>query len=100
LIMRLSQEQEELIAMYFQDKPVLKAYVFGSYSRDEADENSDIDIMIELDPKKPIGLEYVQYILDLEKIFAKKIDLVTYKGLSKHVKPYVDEDKRLIYEQA
>ncbi|MCP4456477.1 MAG: nucleotidyltransferase [Cytophagales bacterium] len=98
--MKLSQEQEKLIANYFQDKPVLKAYVFGSYSRNEADENSDIDIMIELDPRKPIGLEFVQYILDLEKLFAKKIDLVTYKGLSKYVKPYVDEDKRLIYEQA
>ena len=98
--MRLSLKQERLIADYFQDKPVLKAYVFGSYSRNEADENSDIDILIELDPEKPIGLEYAQYILDLEKLFAKKIDLVTYKGISKYVKPYVDEDKRLIYEQA
>lgn len=37
------------IRTYFKDKPVLKAYLFGSYSRSDADESSDIDILVELD---------------------------------------------------
>ena len=49
--------------------------VFGSYSRDEENSDSDIDIMVSF--KKPIGLEFVDLSLELEKILNHKIDLVS-----------------------
>ena len=50
---------------YFGNKPVLKAYLFGSVARDEADEESDVDILVVLDYSQPIGLEFIQMQLDL-----------------------------------
>lgn len=87
------------IRNYFQGKPVLKAYIFGSCSRAEADENSDIDILVELDYSRPVGLEFIGMQLDLQEILNRKVDLVTEKALSKYIKPYIDKDKILIYEK-
>ena len=97
--MILSEQHISIIKNFFSGRPVKKAYVFGSYSRDEADENSDIDILVELDHTKPIGMKFYSYQDELEEILQKKVDLVSYEGLSKYVKPFVDQDKVLIYER-
>ncbi len=87
------------IGHYFLDKPVLKAYLFGSYSRAETDENSDIDILVELDYSRPIGLEFVKMQLDLEELLNRRVDLLTEKAVSKYIKQNIDKDKILIYEK-
>jgi predicted nucleotidyltransferase len=97
--MILSEHHIGYIKKFFSGLPVKKAYVFGSYSRDEADENSDIDILVELDHTKPIGMKFFSYQDELAQILQKKVDLVSYEGLSKYVKPFVDKDKVLIYER-
>lgn len=84
---------------YFQNRPVLRAYLFGSEARKESNENSDIDILVELDYSKPIGLEFVKMQLELEKVLNKKVDLLSSKGVSKYIRPYIDHDKILIYER-
>lgn len=97
--MKLSSQHINKIRQFFSDLPVKKAYVFGSYSRDEADKNSDVDILVELDHSKPIGMQFYTYQEALENLLKKKVDLVSYEGISKYVKPFVDKDKVLIYER-
>ena len=75
----------------------MKAYLFGSYVRDEADDQSDIDILVELDYSQRIGLQFIQMKIDLEKLLDTKVDLVSSNGLSQYVKPQVDHEKQLIY---
>ena len=99
--MQLSADDRQRVKDFFAGQPVKKAYLFGSYSRNSAiKESSDIDILVELDYSKHIGLGFIQMILDLEAILKTKVDLVTEDGLSKYVKPFVDKDKILIYERA
>lgn len=95
--MNLSSSDIEIIQNYFKTKPVLKAYLFGSYARNEADEKSDVDVLVELDYNKHIGLGFVQMQLDLQELLHKKIDLVSQNGISKHIAPYINNDKQLIY---
>ena len=76
-----------------------KAYLFGSYSRNEADENSDIDILVELDHSTPIGMRFFSYSGELQHLLKKKVDIVSDEGISKYVKPYIDREKVLIYER-
>ena len=85
------------IKKYFITKPVLKAYLFGSYVRGQADDNSDIDILVDLDYSQKIGLQFIQMKLDLEKLLNAKVDLVSSNGLSKYIKPIVDDEKFMIY---
>lgn len=97
--MRMSSDITSKVGDYFTDKPVLKAYLFGSYARSETGEDSDIDILVELDYSRPIGLEFVKMQLDLQEMLNRKVDLVTEKSMSKYIKPSVDKDKILIYER-
>jgi predicted nucleotidyltransferase len=98
--MQLSSNDIQIVRDYFSGQPVIKAYVFGSYSRDEADNNSDLDILVDLDYTKHIGLGFITMQAELQQKLQKKIDLVSSKAISKYIKPFVDKDKVLIYESA
>jgi predicted nucleotidyltransferase len=76
-----------------------KRYLFGSNSRNEADENSEIDILVDLDYTKPIGMKFSSFKDELVCILKKKVGFLSYEGLSKHIKVFVNKDKLLIYER-
>lgn len=88
-----------VLQKFFTEKPVKRAFLFGSYARNEADKNSDIDILVELDHSKPIGMKFFNFQDELEQLLKRKVDLVSDGGLSKYIKPYIDKDKVLIYER-
>ncbi len=74
--------------------PVASLALFGSFARGEQSAESDIDIMVELD--KPVGIEFVDLLIDLEGIFSgAKVDLVSRKGIKPHYWSYIKDD--LIY---
>ena len=62
--MTLDSTKIDSIKNYFKTRPVLKAYLFGSYVRGAADNNSDIDILVDLDYSQKIGLQCIQMKLD------------------------------------
>ena len=97
--MFLSTHDTDLLRKYFADKAVKRAYLFGSYARNTAVEGtSDIDILLELDYSKPIGMKFCSFQRELEALPLNKVDVVTSDGLSKYVLPYIEKDKILIYE--
>ena len=98
--MNLSNNHKLILQQYFADKPVKRAYLFGSSARNEAKKNSDLDILVELDHSKPIGMKFFIYHQELEELLKVKVDLVSSEGLSKYIKPFVEKDKILIYERA
>lgn len=98
--MKLSAGDKLLLQQFFIGRPIKKAYLFGSYARNEATKDSDLDILVELDHTQPIGMKFFTYQSELEDILHKKVDLVSDEGLSRHVKPFIDQDKILIYERS
>lgn len=62
--------------------------VFGSVARGDARPDSDIDLLIDLDPDRSIldriGLKY-----DLEDLLGRKVDVVTEKALHAYIRPKV-----------
>jgi len=67
--------------------------VFGSYSRGEQVEKSDIDILVEFE--KPIGLDFVLLAEELENILKLKVDLVSKGALKPRAFDVIKKD--LIY---
>lgn len=95
----MSKEYIEKIADCLKNKPVKRAFLFGSAARGEDDERSDIDILVEMDYSQPIGLGFVRMKLELEDLLQKKVDLLTGNSVSKYIRPYIDAEKILIYEK-
>ncbi|MFQ5770600.1 MAG: nucleotidyltransferase family protein [bacterium] len=97
--MKISQNIVASISNYFEDKPVKKVYIFGSQITDQANEDSDIDILVELDYSQPIGLKFLKMRHELQDILNKKVDLISDKAVSKYIRPIIDDNKYLIYEK-
>ena len=97
--MKLSPNDIELIKRVFLDKPVKRAFLFGSFTRDEADQDSDVDILVELDYSKHIGIGFVKIKNQLEEALNKKVDLVSENSVSQHILTFINQDKQLIYER-
>ena len=93
----MSKAQIESLRAYFATQPVLSAYLFGSFARGEADEKSDVDILVDVDRSVSFGLGYFGMIGDLQELLGRPVDVVTREALSPHVKPYVDRDMLRIY---
>jgi predicted nucleotidyltransferase len=97
--MALTDQETTLLQNYFADKPVKRAYLFGSYARNtQVRGASDIDILLELDYSKPIGMKFFSYQRELQGLLHAKVDVVTNDGISKYVLPYIEKDMILIYE--
>ncbi|MGL1885361.1 MAG: nucleotidyltransferase domain-containing protein [Reichenbachiella sp.] len=83
---------------------VRNLYVFGSVLTDRINEKSDLDFLInfsdDLSPEEYTD-NYFNFHIDLEKLFNKRIDLITEKSLHN---PYliqsINENKELIYHAA
>ena len=78
---------KELKPVLYKDYSVKKIGLFGSFSDGTFTDNSDIDILIELE--RPIGWKYFSLELYLEKVFNKKIDLVTKNALKEQIREII-----------
>lgn len=88
------------IVAYLKDQPIIRAWLFGSYSRGEETADSDIDILVDFDKSKPISLLKVcGMITDLEDILGKKVDMVENGRLKDFAVTSANSDKILIYER-
>jgi uncharacterized protein len=84
----LKDKREEILAIA-EKHGAYNVRVFGSVARGEADEKSDIDLLIDysldkVTPWFPAGL-----ILDLQDLLGRKVDVVTVKGLKERIRARV-----------
>ena len=88
--------------------PILKPYinrlaVFGSTVRGEATAKSDLDLLIRLKPygtRPKLGLFKLMEIEEaLKEKLGREIDLVSEDSLSPYIRPYVEKEKIVIYEE-
>jgi len=75
---------QELKPILQTDYSVKEIGLFGSFSDDTFNEESDIDILVEL--YQPIGWRFFSLEIYLEKTFGRKIDLVTKSALKEQIK--------------
>ncbi len=62
--------------------------VFGSVARGEADSESDIDLLVNMEPGRSL-LDLCGLLIDLEDLLGCKVDVVTEKGLRERIRERV-----------
>ena len=73
--------------------PIKTLALFGSVSRGTSTEESDVDILIELD--RPIGSAFFEIADELESVLNQSVDLVSAEGVKPKYLDYIQKD--LIY---
>jgi predicted nucleotidyltransferase len=68
----LRRHRDELQALGF-----AHVSLFGSTARGEARPDSDIDLLVELDRSKRLGLDYFSVLARVEEILGSGVDVVT-----------------------
>jgi predicted nucleotidyltransferase len=59
--------------------------IFGSVARGEADEKSDIDLLVNMESGRSL-LDLCGLLIDLEELLGRKVDVVTEKGLRDRIR--------------
>jgi hypothetical protein len=84
---RLSLRRDELRTRF----GVGSIALFGSYARDEARPESDVDLLVEFE-RTPTFLSYMELIEFLEQLFGTRVDIATPNKLKPRARPYVERE--------
>lgn len=80
--------------------PILKRYgvqkagLFGSFSRGEQSNSSDVDILIE--PPLGMGLSFIDLKIELEHALSRQVDLVSYNAIHPKLKASILESQKIL----
>ncbi len=85
---RLLEEKRGEILRIASKHGAREVRVFGSVARGEADRESDIDFLVELEPGRSLlGLGGLQ--MELESLLGRRVDVVTARGLKARIRERV-----------
>ncbi len=100
MISKSTEQMIPIIRNFFAGQPVKKAWLFGSCSRGEETEDSDVDILVQYENSKKLSLFAIAKMMcALEVLVGREVDMVEYGRLRPFAVDSVDRDKILIYER-
>jgi predicted nucleotidyltransferase len=65
--------------------------LFGSVARNEATEDSDLDLLVDFEPPATYD-RYIDLKLMLEDLLGCRVDLVTSRAVRPRMRPYIERD--------
>jgi predicted nucleotidyltransferase len=84
----LLKEKREAILYICAKHGAHNVRVFGSVARGEADEQSDIDLIVEFDPGRSL-LDHAALWLELQDLLGCKLDVVSDRGIKPRIRERV-----------
>jgi len=88
VIQELLQEKREEILGLARKYGARDIRVFGSAARGEADDRSDIDFLVNMEPGRSL-LDLGGLLMDLRALLGCEVDVVTERGLKKRIRDRV-----------
>jgi predicted nucleotidyltransferase len=86
-ILATLREQRSVLSQRY---PIRRLALFGSWARGDAREDSDVDVLVEVDPS--IGLRFVDLGDDLEKALGRRVDLVSRRAIKPSLWKRIEPD--------
>jgi len=87
-IEKLLTEKREEILRICAKHGARNVRVFGSIVRGEADERSDIDLLVEMEPGRTL-LDHARLLLELEELLGRRVDVVSDRGIKPRIRERV-----------
>lgn len=84
----LLQEKREDILRLAREHGAYNVRVFGSVARGEADEASDIDLLVDMEKGRSL-LDIGGLLMDLQDLLGRDVDVVTEQGLRSRIKEHI-----------
>jgi predicted nucleotidyltransferase len=84
-VLSLLQEYQQELSRF----GVRRCGVFGSFVRDNIHEQSDVDILLDFEPKQKTFDNFIHLSFFLEDIFDRTVDLITMESLSPYIGPHI-----------
>ena len=84
VVERLRQQQALLRAL-----GVAQLGLFGSFVRDEAEPDSDIDLLVDFAPGRKTFNGFFEIVDFLEELLGREVELLTRPGLSPYIGPHI-----------
>jgi uncharacterized protein len=78
---------------------ITKLRLFGSLAREEGDETSDVDLLVDFDQRKSL-LDLVRIEREFSEHFGREVDLLTERALSPYLRDRIVREARVVYERA
>ena len=97
----MALNKEEIIRKIEQNRDKIKVFgvkkliLIGSYARNEASKDSDIDFLVEFKHGRGLYDDYAHLLNFLEDLLGKNIDLVKPSLIREELKPYILEGKKI-----
>jgi predicted nucleotidyltransferase len=92
---------EDKIKDFCQHNRIRRLSLFGSVLREDFGPESDIDVLVEFDPRANVGLITLAGMeIELGQILGYKVEIHTVKGLNPHFRDEVLDQAEVQYEQA
>ena len=92
--------KQEILSVLVQNKSELenrfkvrRLAIFGSYARGDQRPDSDVDILVDIDPS--VGLEFVTLAEQIEQLLGLPVELVSRRAIKANKLKYIERD--LIY---
>jgi uncharacterized protein len=79
------------------ENDVARLEVFGSTARGEANEDSDVDLLVEFSTRKSL-LALVSLERNMSAALGRKVDLLTAAAINPYLREQINRDRRVIYE--
>ena len=93
MIDRLLAEKRAVILRLAASRGARNVRIFGSVARGEAREDSDIDILVDVEPGRSL-LDIIGLWLDLQELLDRKVDLLTEAGVNIHLRDRIMAEAR------
>ena len=97
MILTIDEIREKIRPICEQYK-IEKVWLFGSYARGEAREDSDVDFYVQSERSVRL-LDLIAFRMDVEEALAKEVDMITRTPTEYPIfAKYIERDKVLLYD--
>ena len=92
------------VAEFCQRNHIRRLALYGSVLRDDFEPDSDVDVLVEFEPRTRVGFAFITVQDELSNVLGRRVDMSTFAGVEESrnwlLKAEILDSAKVVYEQA